>query len=72
MGVHRDVVSGFGKRNRELAPIDLLGRVIAARPPTFPRKSLPDRAGGVALCVSMMAAVGLGSRPVPSRNVITR
>src|SRR3954469_2654597 len=53
-GVDRDV---------PLAALDLLGRVVAARPPF---------SVVLTLWVSMMAAVGLGSRPARSRSIITR
>ena len=62
LGVHRDVVSGFGRRNRGLAPAGLFGRVAAAGAAAFPRKSLRDFTVVFTLCVSMIAAVGLGSR----------
>ena len=61
--VHRDVA---------LAPVDQLRRIVAARSPAFPRKSLRDFAVVFTLCVSMMAAVGLASRPTPSRSMTTR
>jgi hypothetical protein len=46
-----------------LAALDLLGSVVAARPPF---------SVVLTLWVSMMAAVGLASRPSVSRSVVTR
>jgi hypothetical protein len=46
-----------------LPALDLLGRVVAARPPF---------SVVLTLWVSMMAAVGLGSRPSRSRSITTR
>src|SRR5215207_7217714 len=50
-------------RNMALAPLDLLGGIVAARPPF---------SVVFTLWLSMMAAVGLASRPSPSRNRTTR
>ena len=50
-------------RNLALAPLDLLGGIVAARPPF---------SVVFTLWLSMMAAVGLASRPSPSRNKTTR
>jgi hypothetical protein len=49
--------------NVALAPLDLLGGVIAARPPF---------SVVFTLWLSMMAAVGLASRPSLSRSIVTR
>jgi len=46
-----------------LAPLDLPGGIVAARPPF---------SVVLTLWVSMMTAVGLASRPSVSRNVMTR
>ena len=53
-GVDRDVA---------LAALDLLSRVVAARPPF---------SVVLTLWVSMIAALGLGSRPFCSRSAVTR
>jgi hypothetical protein len=53
-GIDRDVA---------LAPLDLLGRVVAARPPF---------SVVFTLWVSTMVALGLGSLPSRSRSIITR
>ena len=53
-GVDRDVA---------LAALDLLARVVAARPPF---------SVVLTLWVSMIAALGLGSRPLRSRSMVTR
>jgi hypothetical protein len=53
-GIDRDVA---------LAPLDLLGRVVAARPPF---------SVVLTLWVSTMVALGLGSLPSRSRSIITR
>jgi hypothetical protein len=50
-------------REVPLAALELLGRVVAARPPF---------SVVLTLWVSRMAAVGLGSRPSRSRSIITR
>ena len=49
--------------NVALAPLDLLGGIIAARPPF---------SVVFTLWLSMMAAVGLASRPSLSRSIVTR
>ena len=50
-------------RNMALASFDLLGGIVAARPPF---------SVVLTLWVSMIAAVGLASRPSCSRSVMTR
>jgi hypothetical protein len=50
-------------RNLALAPLDLLGGIVAARPPF---------SVVFTLWLSMMAAVGLASRPSLSRSIVTR
>ena len=64
-GVDDDAQQEAGGVNRDvaLAPFDLFGRLIAARPPF---------SVVFTLWVSMMATVGLGSRPSCSRSMVTR
>jgi hypothetical protein len=50
-------------RDVTFAAFDPLGRIVAARSPF---------SVVFTLCVSMMVAVGLGSRPSCSRSVVTR
>ena len=50
-------------RDMALATLDLLGGIVAARPPF---------SVVLTLWVSMITAVGLASRPSVSRNVMTR
>jgi hypothetical protein len=50
-------------RNLALAPLDLFGGIVAARPPF---------SVVFTLWLSMMAAVGLASRPSLSRSIVTR
>jgi hypothetical protein len=50
-------------RNLALAPPDLFGGIVAARPPF---------SVVFTLWLSMMAAVGLASRPSLSRSIVTR
>lgn len=71
-GVNEDAEQETGTVNGNvaLAPFDLLGRVVTARPPFSVVLGTPRYAQ--TLWVSMMAAVGLGSRPSCSRSIVTR
>jgi hypothetical protein len=64
-GVNEDTEQEAGGIDPDmaLAALDLLGGIVAERPPF---------SVVLTLWVSMMAAVGLASRPSVSRNVVTR